>query len=151
MWMSRRGGIAGEHRGAAGMGQVTIGGERPAVRTEGEVRRATVLGPAWFYWTPEAGADVMVLQAGDLGEEACVAGQRQSAPPVELAPGEAVIGTADSYIHIGPGGITLGGEIQRYGHLVGNGKLSVAGEMEASDLVNMDGAVYINGIFQLAD
>ena len=70
---------------------------------------------------------------------------------MELAPGEAVIGTADSYIHIGPGGITLGGEIQMYGHLVVNGKLSVAGEMEASDLVNMDGAVYINGIFQLAD
>lgn len=151
MWLSRRGGIAGERRGAAGMGQVTIGGAQPAVRTEGEVRRATVLSPVGYYWAPAVGDDTMVLQAGDLGEEACLTGVRQAQPPVSLAPGEAVIGTADSYIHIGPDGITLYGDILAVGNLSVRGKLKVVGELKASDLVNMDGAVYINGVFQLGD
>ena len=62
-----------------------------------------------------------------------------------------MLGTADSYIRIGPQGITLGGKIRMEGSLAIDGLLSVIGEMKVRDLVNMDGAVYINGIFQLAD
>lgn len=150
MWMSKRGGIAGEHRGAAGTGQVTIGGMRPAVCTEGEVRRASVLGPAGYYWSPEAGCRAMVLQAGDLGEEACLAGIVQE-PPVKLKPGQAMIGTADSYILVDEGGVSLHGSIHVDGCLTVSGKVIVAGQMQASDEVHLDGAVFINGVFQVGD
>lgn len=150
MWISRRGGIAGEHRGVAGQGEVTIGGLEPAVRTEGEVRRAALLSPVGYYWAPEVEDDVMVLQAGDLGEEACLAGLFQQAP-VQLEPGEAFIGTPESYIHIKPDGICLGGTIQLDGRLVLEGKLSVDGMLEAGDEVRLNGSVYINNILQKDD
>lgn len=150
MWMSKRGGIAGEHRGAAGTGQVTIGGMQPAVCTEGEVRRAAVLGPAGYYWSPAAGDRAMVLQAGDLGEEACLAGIVQE-PPVKLEPGQAMIGTAGSYILIDENGVSLHGAIQVDGTLTVGGKMVVSGQMRASDEVHLNGAVFINGIFQVDD
>ncbi len=148
MWISRRGGIAGERRGSAGLGRVTIGGAQPAVCTEGELRRATVLGPLWYYWAPKAGSDAMVLQSGDLGEEACVAGLRQL-PPVPLEPGEALIGAPDSYIRSGADGITLGGTIRVEGDLSVIGTVTVSGILRAKDTVRLNGAVYINDIYQL--
>jgi len=150
MWISRRGGIAGERHGVAGMGRVTIGGKQPAVQTEGELRKTTVLSPAGYYWAPSAGDEAMVLQAGDLGEDACLVGLKQNCP-FDLRPGEIAIGTPDSYIHSAPGGITLCGKVYVSGTLDVKGKLVVDGEVSASDLVHLNGAVYINHIFQVGD
>ncbi len=150
MWISRRGGIAGERRGAAGLGRVTIGGKTPAVQTEGELRRTTVLSPAGYYWAPAAGDEAMVLQAGDLGEDACLVGVKQRAP-FDLGPGEIAIGTPESYIHIAPGGITLCGKVSVSGTMNVRGTLTVDGEVNAGELVNLNGAVYINHIFQVGD
>ena len=97
MWISRRGGIAGEQRGAAGMGKVTIGGKEPAVRTEGELRKTTVLSPAGYYWAPRAGDEAMVLQAGDLGEDACLVGSVSDYPWIPAAYGEKGTVTYTSY------------------------------------------------------
>ena len=150
MWISRRGGIAGEQRGAAGMGKVTIGGKEPAVRTEGELRKTTVLSPAGYYWAPRAGDEAMVLQAGDLGEDACLVGLKQQTP-FDLRPGEIAIGTPSSYILITPDGITLCGKVSVSGTLDVDGMLDVNGELSAGQTVNLDGAVYINHIFQMGD
>ena len=92
----------------------------------------------------------MVLQTGDLGEEACVAGLRQS-PPVPLEPGEALIGTENSYIRISDEGITLGGSIRVEGDLDVTGTLSVTGSLSAGDRVRLNGSVYINNIYQVGD
>ncbi len=150
MWISRRGGISKERNGIAGMGRVTIGGQAPAVQTEGELRRTTVLGPAGYYWAPKAGADAMVLQAGDLGEDACLVGLKQDSP-FQLRPGEIAIGTPESYIYISPQGIALCGNVFVSGKLEVEGELVVDGELSASELVNLNGAVYINHIFQVGD
>ena len=150
MWLSRRGGIAGERRGAAGMGQVTIGGTRPAVRTEGEIRRATILSPGGYAWAPRADDDAMVLQAGDLGEEACLVGVKQQ-PLLALEPGELVIGNENQYIHITQTGIEICGDITLDGSMQIRGTLVVKGDLRASDDIWMNGDVYINGVYQMGD
>lgn len=150
MWLSKRGGIAGERHGIAGMGKVTIGGKAPAVQTEGELRRTTILSPAGYYCAPRAGDEVMVLQAGDLGEDACLVGLKQNCP-FDLKPGEIAIGTPESYIHIAPDGITLCGKVYVSGTLDVKGTVLVDGELRAHDLVYLNGLVYINDIFQVDD
>ena len=72
----------------ADLGVTTIAGDRVGVMTRGEVRDLPVYGPGGYIWLPENGANVLVIKGGPGGQEQCVTGVRQSAPPEDLQPGE---------------------------------------------------------------
>ena len=71
MFLARRG--EDGRRGAAAMtGEVTVPG---GVWMEGERRGAAVYAPGGYHWVPARGERVLVLKAGESGEEPCVMGR----------------------------------------------------------------------------
>lgn len=81
MWLARQ-----QKRAAAeavsGVGEVTLGGDAPAVELDSERRELTVYGPGGYRWRPVEGQKVLVLKAdGDY----CVAGAESEGG---LEPGE---------------------------------------------------------------
>lgn len=72
---------------------------------------------------PESGAAVLVVKGGPGGEERCVCGAQQSAPPEEMRPGEVLVR--------GPGGNSV--------YLRRDGTVVLRGE------VRVEGSLWING------
>ena len=78
-------------------GIVSMGGEKPAVVTDGEARDMTVFSPGGYAWQPEKGAAVAVLQ-----EAGAVLGMAQQA--AGLAPGEVKISSKAAVIYLATAG-----------------------------------------------
>lgn len=107
----------------ADLGVTTIAGGEVGVLTRGEVRAVPVYGPGGYVWMPESGAAVLVVKGGPGGEERCVCGVQQSAPPEEMRPGEVLVR--------GPGGNSV--------YLRRDGTVVLRGE------VRVEGSLWING------
>ena len=114
MFLARRG--EDGRRGAAAMtGEVTVPG---GVWREGERRGAAVYAPGGYHWVPARGERVLVLKAGESGEEPCVMGR----VPEErgLRPGEVLISTGKAEIRLGLDGcIDVTGTFRVNGTVVG--------------------------------
>ena len=112
MWMGKQAARQPGRSEEAALGTVTIGGAEPAVYTGSESREVAVIGPGCYWWAPAEEETALVLRAGEQAEQVCLTGRQAGEPPVELAPGEAVIGCGGSYIHLAADGtITIHGEI----------------------------------------
>ena len=72
---------------------------------------------------PESGAAVLVVKGGPGGEEQCVCGMKQSAPPKKMQPGEVLV--------YGPGGNSV--------YLRRDDTLELRGD------VRVEGSLWING------
>lgn len=125
MWLSRRMRIA--ETGAdvdMDMGMTTIAGSSVGVLTRGEVRSLPVYGPGGYIWLPESGASVLVIKGGPGGEEQCVSGREQAAPPAGMQPGEVYIyGPAGGAVYLRQDGtVELRGRVEINGHLTVNGE-----------------------------
>ena len=103
----------------ADLGVTTIAGGEVGVLTRGEVRAVPVYGPGGYVWMPESGAAVLVVKGGPGGEERCVCGVQQSAPPEEMRPGEVLVR--------GPGGNSV--YLRRDGTVVLRGEVCVEGSL----------------------
>ena len=103
----------------ADLGVTTIAGGEVGVLTRGEVRAVPVYGPGGYVWMPESGAAVLVVKGGPGGEERCVCGAQQSAPPEEMRPGEVLVR--------GPGGNSV--YLRRDGTVELRGKVCVEGSL----------------------
>ena len=79
-------------------GQVTIGGEQPAVLTDGEEREARVLSPGGFSWRPAPMDPVLISR----GEDCCILGRLQDLCGLE--PGEVRLHTGAAAISLLPDG-----------------------------------------------
>ena len=122
MWLSSRR-RPGPATADADLGVTTIAGGEVGVLTRGEVRAVPVYGPGGYVWMPESGAAVLVVKGGPGGEERCVCGAQQSAPPEEMRPGEVLVR--------GPGGNSV--------YLRRDGTVVLRGE------VRVEGSLWING------
>ena len=107
----------------ADLGVTTIAGDSVGVMTRGEVRTVPIYGPGGYVWMPESGAAVLVVKGGPGGEEQCVCGMKQPAPPKKMQPGEVLV--------YGPGGNSV--------YLRRDGTLERRGE------VRVEGSLWING------
>ena len=96
-----------------GLGEVTAGAERAAVKTAGQEKRLLpVLSPGGYAWTPAPGDRVLVQ-----GE--CVAGRVQDRTP---APGEVLIYAGASAIRLCPDGtVHITGRVVLNGTELGRG------------------------------
>ena len=108
----------------ADLGVTTIAGDSVGVMTRGEVRTVPIYGPGGYVWMPENGAAVLVVKGGPGGEEQCVCGMKQSAPPKKMQPGEVMV--------YGPGGNSV--------YLMRDGTLELRGD------VRVEGSLWINGV-----
>ena len=81
---------------------------------------------------PENGSAVLVIRGGPGGEELCVAGMRQEAPPSGMRPGEL-------YLH-GPGDTSVylrsDGTIELRGRVEISGEVWVSGEFSAAKVTD---------------
>ena len=107
----------------ADLGVTTIARDSVGVITRGEVRTVPIYGPGGYVWMPESGAAVLVVKGGPGGEEQCVCGMKQSAPPKKMQPGEVLV--------YGPGGNSV--------YLRRDGTLELRGD------VRVEGSLWING------
>ena len=117
MWLSRQMRSASPTTDAD-LGVTTIAGDRVGVVTRGEVRSLPVYGPGGYVWLPENGNGVLVVKGGPGGEEQCVAGMQQKAPPVGMRPGEVYLyGPAGNSVYL-----RQDGSVEIQGDLVINGE-----------------------------
>lgn len=102
---------------AGGLGEVTIGGEAPAVELDSERRGLAVYAPGGYRWRPAAGQAVLVLKADGTP---CVAGTPSAGG---IAPGEVVVESA------GGASVRLDnlGKITLTGNAAVSGTLTVGG------------------------
>lgn len=107
----------------ADLGVTTIAGDSVGVMTRGEVRTVPIYGPGGYIWMPENGGAVLVVKGGPGGEEQCVCGMKQGAPPEGMLPGEVLV--------YGPGENSV--------YLKRDGKVVLRGE------VCVEGSLWING------
>ena len=124
MWLSKQVAL---RRGAAeepAAATVSVGGEAPAVVTDGERRQARLFSPGGYCWRPGGGDTVLVVGGG----EPCVAGREQQCP-VALAPGEVYIYSGGAAIHLKDTG-----EIVLHGRLVVEGGAAVTGGLTVDGL-----------------
>ena len=126
MWLSKTISLrqrAAQESTAADMGVTTIGGGSASVMTKGEQRDLEVFAPGGMVWQPRAGDTVLVVKGGPGGEEQCVSGMKQCAPPKGMQPGEVLV--------YGPGGNSV--------YLKSDGTLELRGK------VCVEGSLWING------
>ena len=102
MWLSRR--MAAETAAVADVdGIVSVGGEHPAVVTDGESRTVEVLAPGGIIWRPDAMQRVLLWQGNIVGAV------QQTA---DLAPGELLLYTRGASVRLGnDGSIRLTGDV----------------------------------------
>jgi len=126
MWLSQ----AKERRGPAGAdeGIVTLSGKELGVYLDGERRRVTLCQPGGYAWRPPVGARVLVIKAGQAGEDPCVAGV-VGQPAEDLAPGEVKIAVPEG------GGI----------YLRQDGTVELSGRVVFRGDVEMEGTLYYKG------
>ncbi len=100
---------------AALTGPVTLPGHRLGAWLEGERRDVAVYAPGGYCWAPQAGEEVLVLKAGESGEQPCAVGVPAAAEG--LAPGQVLIHAGGCSIRLDPGG-----SVSVIGNLTVNGR-----------------------------
>ncbi len=100
--------------GTALTGPVTLPGETAGAWLEGERRSLTVYAPGGYHWVPGLGDEVLVLKAGESGENPCAVGV--SSGGQGLFPGEVLISAGQASIKLG-----LDGKVAITGGLTVNG------------------------------
>jgi len=88
MWLARKEKKAGSRAGAF-TGPVTVPGDPAGAWLEGERRGVAVYAPGGYHWVPGQGDEVLVLKAGESGEEPCAVGVPSGG--TGLRPGEVLI------------------------------------------------------------
>lgn len=117
MWLAKQ--QKREAAQAAGsIGEVTLGGDTPAVELESERRGLTVYAPGGYRWSPVPGQKVLVLKADG---EPCVAGIPSAGG---LNPGEVALDSAGgAAVRLdNQGRVTLGRDAAVEGQLYVGGK-----------------------------
>lgn len=102
MWLSRK--MAADNSGEIGVGGVvSVGGENPAVVTDGESRTLEIIAPGGYAWRPDVNQRVLLWQGNVMGAV-------QSAE--KLAPGELLLYSKGASIRLGnDGSIHLTGNV----------------------------------------
>lgn len=106
--------------GTALTGMVTLPGSPAGAWLEGERRGVAVYAPGGYHWVPGLGSEVLVLKAGENGEQPCAVGVPAGGRGLE--PGEVLITG---------GGCSI--------------KLGLDGRVEMSGTVNVTGGLLVNG------
>lgn len=122
MWLSEKSSVRYSDFSGAAVGIVTIGGIRPSVLVEGEVRNADMVCFGAFR-LPKMGDEVLLIRSPD-GENIAV-GKIGGTLPAELENGEVYITTENG------GSIRLknNGEIELVGNVVIRGTAKIEGEL----------------------
>lgn len=111
MWLSTRKGPEQEEQALAEQGVVSVGGKHPTVLSGGVQTPVTMFCPGGFCWVPKRGQGVLVIKAGEQGEENCCVGT-EMAVPAGLEPGELCLKTEKSALWLkNDGRILLEGDI----------------------------------------
>ena len=106
MWLSKQIAHGAEAALPVAEGTVTVGGQAPAVLTDGEERDVCILSPGGYYWRPAVGSEVLLSRNG----KPAVLGRLQE--PCTLLPGEVRISTGKAAIRLLPdGSVHFTGEI----------------------------------------
>lgn len=126
MWLSEKKDEKSRGAGEAAVGIVTIGGAKPSVLTEGEVRNAD-LACSGAVTLPKAGDEVLIIRTA--GGDSIVAGKLAGTPPEGTENGEV-------YITNGSGGTI---------RLKSNGDIELAGTVIISGTAKIEGELLING------
>jgi len=100
--------------GAALTGPVTLPGEQAGAWLEGERRGLEVYAPGGYHWVPQLGEQVLVLKAGESGEQPCAVGVYAGGQG--LKPGEVLITAGAAAIKL-----SLDGTVDVTGRLKVNG------------------------------
>lgn len=117
MWLSKREEQEKKGPDHALTGPVTLAGNEVGAWLEGERRGVQVYAPGGYHWSPRIGDQVLVLKAGERGEQPCAVGVAQSEG---LSPGEILIETGKAAIRMTPNGnIALTGVFTVNGMVVG--------------------------------
>lgn len=131
MWLARQRTEDIRREAPSEEGTVTVGGEAAGVYLEGERRNVPVFAPGGFCWKPTLGQTVLVLKAGEDGEQPCVVGSRTEDRGLE--PGEAAL-------YAGGGEVRL----KQSGEVALTGTVTVNG-VKLEDLIRQIAATMIVG------
>lgn len=101
MWLSKREGHEKKESAEALTGPVTLSGAELGAWLEGERRNLAVFSPGGYHWAPKVGDEILVLKAGQSGEQPCAVGVAEREG---LEPGEILIQSGAAAIRISPGG-----------------------------------------------
>lgn len=101
MWLSKREEQTRKTPHQALTGPVTLVGGELAAWLEGERRDLAVFSPGGYHWCPQLGDQVLVLKAGEGGEQPCAIGVAQGGA---LSPGEILIQTGKASVYLAPDG-----------------------------------------------
>lgn len=99
MWLSTRKGPEQEEFAPAERGRVSVGGKMPTVLSGGVQVPVTVFAPGGLCWLPKRGQEILVIKAGEGGEEGCCLGGEMEVPE-GLAPGELCLRTEKAALWI---------------------------------------------------
>ena len=117
MWLSRRK-EPGKGDASALTGPVTLPGSKAGAWLGGERREVAVYAPGGYHWAPRLGEQLLVLKAGESGEEPCAVGVLVQGE--KLSPGEILITTGRSSLRMDPkGNVALTGTFTVNGVAVG--------------------------------
>lgn len=128
MWIAKKTAQIGVGAGGSDIGVVSVGGLRPAVVTDGEVRGAQLLAMGGALYVPKVGDEVLLERTNQ--EEKLVIGRVASESPEGVEAGELVICL--------PKG---GGRI----HIKNGGEIEISGEITLKGTTNVEGTLLING------
>lgn len=132
MWLSKREGHEKKKPAEAQTGPVTLSEGELGAWIEGERRGVALFSPGGYHWRPKVGEQILVLKAGENGEQPCAVGMAESE---NLSPGEILIQSGDAAIRLTPGGelqlrtkksnisMTTGGNISLVGTFTVNGEV----------------------------
>ncbi len=126
MWLSEKSNTRDYDFCGGTVGIVTIGGKRPSVLVEGEVRNADIV-CSGAVQVPKAGDEVLLIRSPD-GENIAV-GKIGGALPSELENGEIFISTGS------------GGAIR----LKNNGEIELVGTVVIKGTAKIEGGLLVNG------
>ena len=111
MWLSEERSRKTAVEAAAEWGPVTIG-DPAAVFLAGERRQVPVCCPGGYAWRPAVGEEVLVLKAGNQGEQPYILGLTRTE---ELEPGQVRLGSREC-------GLLCGEELELTGSVTVNGE-----------------------------
>lgn len=126
MWLSEKSSVRDSDFSGAAVGIVTIGGIRPSVLVEGEVRNADMVCSGALR-LPKMGDEVLLIRSPD-GENIAI-GKIGGALPAEVENGEVYITTGS------------GGSIR----LKNNGEIELAGTVIIKGTAKIEGGLLVNG------
>ncbi len=126
MWLAEQAAGGGRSGVRAGVGTVTVGGEKPAVLLGGEQRGLGVIAPRGIGWRPAEGAQVLVLETED-GERFVLGEVDGGGAFRSLGSGEVSLRCGANWLKIDGSGISAEGDVHLNGDVYITGRLFVNG------------------------